>query len=811
MDQQRWSQVNETLRAALDLDPSERANFLNRHCGEDLELKAEVEQLLGLEEQAEGFLEAPVVSPPPATPSRSDSALPQLDGYRILEELGAGGMGRVYLAEQSERVRRKVAVKFLAMESSKEILARFESERQVLALMSQNNIARVFDAGTSRDGRPFLVMEYVPGLPITDYANEHRLDIQGRLKLFIKVLTGVQHAHQKGVIHRDLKPSNILVKIEGDEAVPKIIDFGVAKALDRKLTDSTIHTLHGSIVGTPDYMSPEQAVLNPLDVDIRSDIYSLGVLLYELLVGALPHDPARLRQAGVSELQRIIREEEPPSPSSRLVSLGDSSVALLQARQTTRSTLRRELEGELDWIVMKALEKDRTRRYPDVSGLSDDIQRYLRGDAVLARPPSRSYRVRKFVRRHRAPVVATTLFSLLFVVASFAVLSQYLQAERAKEQLSREVGKFRLAQEFLEQMLASADPAQMGRGVRVVEVLDRAAERLRTSFSEEPEVAASLRNVLARTYFGLGAEDKAESLFLSAMDVGRTSLGNDHVETLKSVMGLGELRMRQGRYEDAVTYFREAVAGLARKLPISDDYVHASSGLSVALKRGGDFDEAERYLREAISVQQQLQPNSLAKHALNMNLSRLLQARGKYEQARPIMERALAGFEEVRGPTHPDTLAVRTSYGWLLEKQKDFAGAETCYQEVLRVQEEILGPIHRETLQTRNHLAGVITEQGQLQRGRELYEGLLRQASSRMEPNDLALLIFRKDYGGCLTRLGSWEEAEQELLAVSKEMPKRVPSGHPATKDLYRKLATLYRGWGKPAEAELYQERAESP
>ena len=332
--------------------------------------------------------------------------------YKLLEAIGEGGMGTVWLAEQSQPVNRKVALKLIkAGMDSRTVVARFEAERQALAVMDHPNIAKVLDGGLTDLGRPYFVMEYVKGVPITEYCDATRMSVTERLQLFAQVCLAVQHAHQKGIIHRDLKPSNILVAPYDDRPVPKIIDFGLAKAMHQSLTGKTLHTAHDMVLGTPLYMSPEQAMLNNIDVDTRSDIYSLGVLLYELLTGTTPLERQRIKQAAWEEVRRIIREEEPPRPSLRLSSV-ETLPSLAASRHTEPARLTKQIRGELDWIVMKALEKDRTRRYETANGFAADVRRYLAGEPVLAAPPSARYQLRKFVRRHKGPVTAMALIIL---------------------------------------------------------------------------------------------------------------------------------------------------------------------------------------------------------------------------------------------------------------------------------------------------------------------------------------------------------------------------------------------------------------
>src|SRR5512136_3178105 len=335
--------------------------------------------------------------------------------YHLLQKIGEGGMGEVWVAEQQKPIHRRVALKLIkAGMDTRQVIARFESERQALAVMDHPAIAKVFEAGETDQGRPYFVMEYVQGIPITVYCDQNRLTTKERLELFRHICEGVQHAHQKAIIHRDLKPSNILVTIQDGVPVPKIIDFGVAKATARSLTERTMYTELGVLIGTPEYMSPEQAEMSGQNVDTRTDVYSLGAILYELLVGALPFDPKDLRRAGFDEIRRRIREEDPPKPSTKLSTMGDASTAQAHNRRTERPALIRQIRGDLDWITMKALEKDRTRRYGSPSDMAADIERYLHHQPIIARPPSTAYKVQKFVRRHRVGVgVAATLAVLL--------------------------------------------------------------------------------------------------------------------------------------------------------------------------------------------------------------------------------------------------------------------------------------------------------------------------------------------------------------------------------------------------------------
>ncbi len=435
MTTDRRQRLLDLLEKCLDLEPSQRGEFLAGACAGDSSLQAEVERLLALEEKAGEFLEVPrpARNGAPAAGVQPD----RIGAYRILKTLGEGGMGVVYLAEQDEPLRRRVALKVIKLGmDTREVVARFESERQALALMDHPNIARVFDAGVSAEGRPYFVMEYVSGEPIVQFCDANRLSTEERLVLFKQVCQAVQHAHQKAIIHRDIKSSNVLVAMQDGMPLPKVIDFGVAKATNQRLTEKTVYTQQGCVIGTPEYMSPEQAGMMDVDVDTRTDIYSLGVLLYELLVGALPFEPSALRQGGYAEMQRIIRDVDPPRPSTRLTELAGDSAQVAARRKTDVRILWRQLRGDLDWIAMKALEKDRHRRYATCSEFAEDVARYLRREPVAASPPRLRYRLGKFVRRNRVPVAAAGIVFGSLVAGLAVSLSLYFKSEE-NETLAR--------------------------------------------------------------------------------------------------------------------------------------------------------------------------------------------------------------------------------------------------------------------------------------------------------------------------------------------------------------------------------------
>ncbi|HEV2292721.1 MAG TPA: serine/threonine-protein kinase, partial [Tepidisphaeraceae bacterium] len=459
----------------------------------------------------------------PAPPAERVGAI--IGRYKLLERIGEGGFGIVYMAEQQHPVRRKVALKVIKPGlDTRQVIARFEAERQALALMDHENIAKVLDAGATDSGRPYFVMELVHGVPITDFCDKNQLPPRERLELFVQVCRAVQHAHTKGIIHRDIKPTNVLVTLHEGVAVPKVIDFGVAKATGQQLTDKTLFTNFAQMVGTPLYMSPEQAEMTSIDVDTRSDVYSLGVLLYELLTGTTPLDKDRLKQAAFDEVRRIIREEEPPRPSTRLSTMGEQGRSISAHRKSDPKHLGRLVRGELDWIVMKALEKDRSRRYETANGLARDVERHLQDEPVQACPPSATYRLRKIARRHRVTLGVAAGFVSLLVAATLVSSALAVRARRAEslaqarletETQARaravtEAAKATTISDLLLEMFSSTNPDQSkGADYTVRQLLDEAAPRMRDQLKGQPEVEAAISAAIGTVYRRLGLHEKA--------------------------------------------------------------------------------------------------------------------------------------------------------------------------------------------------------------------------------------------------------------------------------------------------------------
>jgi serine/threonine protein kinase/tetratricopeptide (TPR) repeat protein len=521
--------------AALDIESAQtRAAYLDRACGEDTSLRRRVEQLLEAHVKAGGFLQLPDTEPQQTVdqaPLAMEEAGTRIGPYKLLQQLGKGGMGVVWLAEQDQPVRRKVALKIIkpGMDSL-QVITRFEQERQALALMDHVNIARVFDAGTTQNGRPFFVMEVIQGIPITKYCDDNQLTLRQRLELFVPVCLAVQHAHQKGIIHRDLKPSNVLVAEQDGKPAPKVIDFGVAKAIEQRLTEQTLCTQYGTILGTFEYMSPEQAEMSASGVDTRSDIYSLGVLLYKLLTGTTPLERQRLRDASYAEKVRMIREEEPPKPSTRLSHFHSPSAAAV--RQMEPAKLAKLVRGELDWIVMKALEKDRNRRYATANGLARDIEHYLHDEIVEARPPSAVYRLRKLARRHKQAlaVMAAALLGLMVLACTIG----YFLYERQTGRIEAETKQRQAIETALDK---ASGLRQKGHWAEARLELEQARDRLGDIG------AADLRRQLDRAAADLDLVDRLESIRLRRVthnnELNNRNTERDYAAALREG-GLGE-------------------------------------------------------------------------------------------------------------------------------------------------------------------------------------------------------------------------------------------------------------------------------
>ncbi|MCL4838940.1 MAG: serine/threonine-protein kinase [Thermoanaerobaculia bacterium] len=779
--------------------------------------------------------------------SRSRSAAGEgerLGPYRLLELLGEGGFGSVYLAEQSEPVERRVALKLLKPGmDSRQVLARFEQERQALALMDHPGIAKVFDAGTTSTGRPFFVMEWVQGEPITAFCDRRRLPIRARLELFAQLCAAVQHAHSKGVIHRDLKPSNVLVSEVDGQPLAKVIDFGIAKATAGQLAERTLLTEHFQMIGTPEYMSPEQAG-GSLDIDTRTDVYALGVLLYELLTGALPFDAKSLRAAAYGEMARIIREVDPPKPSTRLGRAAETLSTVAASRATEPARLSSALRGDLDWIVMKALEKERARRYETASGLAQDVRRHLAGEVVLAAPPSTAYRVRKFVRRHRLPVAAASAVAVALVLGLAGTAWQAKVASERADEL-RQVSAFqeamlaqvdpttagvRLTEDVTRRLAAALEKAKVPEGERIAQVdsfrqswarvnatdaatalidvaiLRPAVAAIEAQFEDQPAVAAQLRQALADRYRKLGLLDAALPLQESALATRRRVLGEDHPDTLTSIDSLGLLLQDRGQLAEAEPFTREALAKRRRALGEEHpDTLLSLGNMGVLLQAQGQLDEAERYTREALEKHRRVLGDEHPSTLISMgNLAVQLRLQGKLAEAEPLAREALEKRRRALGEEHPETLLSLNNLSVLLRGQGKSAEAEPFQREALEKYRRALGEEHPRTLNAIGNMAVQLFEQGKLAEAEPFYREALEKRRRVQGEDHPATLAALNNMGFFLDSQGRLAEAEPFYREALEKSRRVLGEEHPNTLAFLSNVGVLLRLQGRFAEAEPY-------
>ena len=701
---------------------AERAAYLDGACGSDAELRHRVEALLVAHDGAASFLEEPAMGATIETFAASEQLGTRIGPYKLLQLIGEGGFGVVYMAEQEEPVRRKVALKVIKLGmDTRQVIARFEAERQALAMMDHPHIARVLDAGATDAGRPYFVMELVKGIPITEYCDKNNLDTDARLDLFVNVCHAVQHAHQKGIIHRDIKPTNVMVTLHDGKPVPKLVDFGIAKATNQRLTEKTLFTEFRQFVGTPEYMSPEQAEMSGLDIDTRTDIYSLGVLLYELLTGTTPFDSKTLREAGYGEIQRIIREREPDRPSTRLSTMGDEVSDVAKHRHTDPGGLRKLLKGDLDWIVMKAIEKDRTRRYETANGMAMDVTRYQVCEPVLATPPSAAYRLRKFVRRNRGAVTGGGVIAAAVLLGLAAASVGFVQAKRQEAVAVKEAQNAAALSGFLQEMLSSVAPSEAkGKEFTLVTMLEGAGAKLDDhTLDDNPVAEAAIRQTIGSTYWSLGLAQAAIPHAERVVELRREHLGLDHDDTLHAMSWLGSMYRRVDNHRDAEPMLTQVFETLKRirgdrhEDTLDAMYWHAWNQFDV-----GRPEEGERIHKACLALRRDALGENHWTTLGSWNCTGLTHVfRNQWEEAEPFITEAYTRGRAIDSDS-TWTLLFASNLGEIYFNLERYEEAVELLEENAQISRRVTGPTSGRTIDLIDNLLRAYGALGRLEDAR---------------------------------------------------------------------------------------------
>jgi serine/threonine protein kinase/tetratricopeptide (TPR) repeat protein len=814
--------LRELFDQAMALPAPRRAAFVASQCRGEAPLQRRLEALLAAAED-QGFLAEPTVGDAAAGADRAGAAAATGEGpavlaelregpgtrigpYKLLQQIGEGGFGVVFMAEQEQPVVRKVALKIIKVGmDTRQVVARFEQERQALAMMDHPNIAKVLDAGATATGRPFFVMELCKGDGLVDYCDKNNLTIDERLELMAQVCNAVQHAHGKGIIHRDLKPSNILVGTQDGKPSAKVIDFGIAKATSQKLTDKTLFTEHQQVIGTLQYMSPEQAE-GSLDIDTRTDVYSLGVLLYELLTGSTPFDKKTMQNAMYGEIQRMIREVEPNKPSTRLSESQDRLASIAAHRRIEPKRLGLIVRGELDWIVMKALEKDRSRRYETANGLAMDLRRYLGGEDVVAAPPSSAYRLRKFVRRHRGQVAAAAAVLLTLLVGIVGTGYGLVQAraaareERAaKAAAERNLEFARQGHGILGAVFTGLDPQQGPATVGELrsalrDNLLQAQRALEQAAVGDPLELARLQATLARSLLALGEPGLALPLFTGVRAVHAERLGADHPDTLAATANLGLCLADTGQLEPALTWLQQALARREATLGADHpDTLGSLANLASILLAAGRLEQALPLFERSLARSRAVLGEAAAETIQAMhNLAAAHHAAGRVAMAVPLFEQVARLQEQQHGAEHPSTLKTLNSLAVAYQRDGKLAAALPLLERTLSIRRTRLGADHPDTLSSLNNLASAYQADGKVARAVPLLEEARRVLLAKFGVQHPDTLKTTGNLANCYRELGKLEPALPLLEETLAHQQATLGADHPDTQN---GIANLGAAW----------------
>jgi non-specific serine/threonine protein kinase/serine/threonine-protein kinase len=800
-----WEKIKAVVGHALELEPGERTAYLDLACAEEPGMRAEVESLLAAHGEADGLsvgagFKAGAEAFPPGVQAEQT-----IGPYVLVRELGAGGMGQVWLAQQTQPVRRRVALKVIrAGIHDTAIVQRFFYERQSLAQMEHPAIARVFDAGTTAAGQPYLVMEFVDGLPITEYCDTNQLGLRERLGLFLKVCEGVQHAHQKAIIHRDLKPSNILVVEVDGKPQPRIIDFGLAKTTVPAVPGETLYTQVGAFLGTPGYMSPEQADPAVRDIDTRTDVYSLGVILYELLTGTPPFETQNWKQMRLDEVLRQLRESDPPRPSTRVSENRTASTAAAEARAMPPFQLVSALRGDLDWITMKALEKDRDRRYGSPSELAADVERHLEHRPVMARPAGHWYELQKYVRRHRTLVGATAAAFLLLAAFATRESLQARRIARERDRANQEAATAKETADFLVRLFEVTDPSEArGKSVTAYEILNQASKRIDTEL-QQPSVRARLELTMARAYKGLGLYQPSVDLAAHSWSTRRSLLGENDAATLESRSELGDSLRALGKKDDAETQLRATLDAQRAALGADAQAAYTTMArLGVVVYLKGDLKQAEALLRESSDGLRRYGALATAELVGALQyLGSALRDEDKREDALKVEQESLNLARKTYGPDHPTTLSSLDAIGLLYWDLGRLDDAESYLRQSLDASRRVLGPEHPDTLTTQANLGLVFLDRRKYADAEAAFRATADGDRKALGPDHEYTLSAVNNLCAALRLQAKYDEAERYCREALDGRRRTLGEDNPRTLNSLNAVGSLQRSAGHLAEAE---------